>query len=683
MSMEKELIESYAKAAKALKAEGHDINEYLSNEHIARVFEDVARALSWETKYPEEFAEAGIEIKKFIPVYFKSLEGKSQGATLALLGKATIAMNEYKNEIRNNLILMDTRLEKLMKKLKPDTFESIRGSRWLLDESKQVDAVIAFSKQMPSVAFYPNRPKGLQGYPRSAYETFCMFDGKELKYYCSFMNISQARDFEERVEAGESLKVANEIIDSPWCFVKELGKNMKESFGYGKSYGNGSMPDGESYDKVQPFAVFSAENDFEGYEELEKEQELGEPYGMASEDEEVKESLLNKGMSKIGESDMQTERIEETEAAFDGSKLIELSPNEHPVFSKTCWMLMNEIAVASHAPIIKELVEKAKSLEDIPRLMSAIKKHISERENVLRFISNRFENLEEEVDKMKKSPKNESMSEFDRKLAALKDENAMLEAKQNEGKTFRQEPTDKENKWKVDEASLQLDGMSEIKFEAFKRKYLAYLKDDAFLSQIKDGLLEIFLRKAFKDNHGVVSEKDYNFLKGELDGWVRNIMNGKIKAPKLDEGKTYRNEPTDKNGRWRINEEGEEQPAPEQAAPAEPPPADPAQQPAPASEPPKEGAEAEPTVEDVVSQFIGGAKEKFPRLETAELEKLVMAAFQKIASEEAQGDDSVPKEVAEKVVSEALKLCEEYQEAKPLPDIKSKFDELVSPQKKN
>jgi len=70
----------------------------------------------------------------------------------------------------------------------------MKSFRELLQESKQVDSVIAFSERMPSVAFYPNKPKSLGEHPKSPFNTFCLSEGGELRYYCVLHDNSKIVD---------------------------------------------------------------------------------------------------------------------------------------------------------------------------------------------------------------------------------------------------------------------------------------------------------------------------------------------------------------------------------------------------------------------------------------------------------------------------------------------------------
>lgn len=142
----------------------------------------------------------------------------------------------------------------------------------------------------------------------------------------------------------------------------------------------------------------------------------------------------------------------------------------------------------------------------------------------------------------------------------------------------------------------------------------------------------------------------------------------KAGADMKNEGKTWRNEPTGKEGKWKLDEEGEQPPTAPAAPSANPAvPAGTAASPAPGAESPP--AEEEPTVEEVVAEFVNAVKGKFPRLEMTELEKLILTAFKSITNAESTSD-TVPTTVAEKVVKEAMKLCENYSAAKKGPGLK-------------
>jgi len=359
-------------------------------------------------------------------------------------------------------------------------------------ESKETDALIAFGGKSPSVAFYPNKPKSLNLYPRSPYSAFALTEKDELRFYCVFYPPGAFPPGKEWIES-DPLFAARQFIHNSKQFARmnngepeiaDIGKN-----GYGKAY---------------PFATFYEKDNYEGYEEFEKEQELGKPYAMEAGDE------LNKANK---ESNAMNENLKG--------------------------------AMGEYSDAEKELRSPIRKIHEI------------------------LNKIHETGEK-------------------------------------------------------NMNGKQPAQVESMIDAYDKF--DDSYVSFIR------FLEKP------------------------------------ISEGKTFKSSPASKNNRWKLSEDDI------------PPTAQPAQTPAPATttapeaapaEPPKEG-EPEPTVEEVVAEFITSTKGKFPRLETSELEQIVMNAFKQMTDTE-NAEDTVPMNVAEKVVKEAMTLCETYNSKKALPGIKTKF----------
>jgi hypothetical protein len=94
------------------------INEYVPNNHLVQVFEEVIDALVYELYFVEDFKKAGISFMKYAERDFKSIEGKSEKEAIKIIHAAYQTLREKDNEIRQNLKLMDTRLADLIMPIK-------------------------------------------------------------------------------------------------------------------------------------------------------------------------------------------------------------------------------------------------------------------------------------------------------------------------------------------------------------------------------------------------------------------------------------------------------------------------------------------------------------------------------------------------------------------------------------
>lgn len=90
--------------------EKHPINDYVPNNHVAKLFEEVIDALVYELYFEEDFKKAGISFMKYAERDFKSSEGKNEKEAIKIIHNAYQKLREKDNEIRQNLKLMDTRL---------------------------------------------------------------------------------------------------------------------------------------------------------------------------------------------------------------------------------------------------------------------------------------------------------------------------------------------------------------------------------------------------------------------------------------------------------------------------------------------------------------------------------------------------------------------------------------------
>ncbi len=94
------------------------INEFVPNNHIVQLFEEVIDAMVYELYFEEDFKKAGIEFMKYAQRDFLSIEVKGEKEAMAIIEKAYQTLREKDNEIRNNLKLMDIKLADLIMPIK-------------------------------------------------------------------------------------------------------------------------------------------------------------------------------------------------------------------------------------------------------------------------------------------------------------------------------------------------------------------------------------------------------------------------------------------------------------------------------------------------------------------------------------------------------------------------------------
>ena len=94
------------------------INEFVPNSHIIETFEEVIDAMVMELYFKEDFEREGIEFIKFAERDFKSIEGLEESEQIKIIHEAYQKLREKENEIRNNLKLMDTRLNDIVMPIK-------------------------------------------------------------------------------------------------------------------------------------------------------------------------------------------------------------------------------------------------------------------------------------------------------------------------------------------------------------------------------------------------------------------------------------------------------------------------------------------------------------------------------------------------------------------------------------
>ncbi|MYY26662.1 Eco57I restriction-modification methylase domain-containing protein [Elizabethkingia anophelis] len=101
-----------------LKKLKKEINNQVSNSHIAQLFEEVINAMVMELYFKEDFEKVGIEFLKYVERDFENIEGKSEVEQIEIIHNAYQKLREKDNEIRNNLKLMDIKLADIVMPIK-------------------------------------------------------------------------------------------------------------------------------------------------------------------------------------------------------------------------------------------------------------------------------------------------------------------------------------------------------------------------------------------------------------------------------------------------------------------------------------------------------------------------------------------------------------------------------------
>ena len=101
-----------------LKKLKKEINDQVSNNHIAQLFEEVIDAMVMELYFKEDFEKAGIEFINYIERDFESIEGKEEPEQIEIIHNAYQKLRKKDNEIRNNLKLMDIKLADIIMPIK-------------------------------------------------------------------------------------------------------------------------------------------------------------------------------------------------------------------------------------------------------------------------------------------------------------------------------------------------------------------------------------------------------------------------------------------------------------------------------------------------------------------------------------------------------------------------------------
>ncbi|HFU75615.1 MAG TPA: hypothetical protein ENK66_05140, partial [Arcobacter sp.] len=93
-----------------LKATEESIDNYVDNEYIAKLFEDVIDAMVLELYFEDEMKEVGFAFISHAKELFKSIENLSDSATKDIINNAYQSLREKDNPIRNDLQLLPIRV---------------------------------------------------------------------------------------------------------------------------------------------------------------------------------------------------------------------------------------------------------------------------------------------------------------------------------------------------------------------------------------------------------------------------------------------------------------------------------------------------------------------------------------------------------------------------------------------
>jgi len=106
-----------------LKTLDNPINEYVSNEHIAKSFEEVIDAMVYELYFKEEFESKLIAFEKekgyikfieYAKEDYLPIDGKNEQESIEIINQSYKRLKEPYNKIRNNLILLPIEFKELI-----------------------------------------------------------------------------------------------------------------------------------------------------------------------------------------------------------------------------------------------------------------------------------------------------------------------------------------------------------------------------------------------------------------------------------------------------------------------------------------------------------------------------------------------------------------------------------------
>ena len=95
------------------------INKHVPNSHITQLFEEVVDAMVMELYFEEDFKNASIEFTKYVERDFKPIDHlKNHDEKINVIHETYQRLRQKDNEIRNNLKLMDIKLEDIVMPVK-------------------------------------------------------------------------------------------------------------------------------------------------------------------------------------------------------------------------------------------------------------------------------------------------------------------------------------------------------------------------------------------------------------------------------------------------------------------------------------------------------------------------------------------------------------------------------------
>ena len=95
-----------------------NLNNHVSNTHIAETFSDVIDALTMEMYFKADFEKKSISFINYAQRDFESIEGQTESEQIESIHKIYQKLREGDNEIRNNLKLMDIKLADIVVPIK-------------------------------------------------------------------------------------------------------------------------------------------------------------------------------------------------------------------------------------------------------------------------------------------------------------------------------------------------------------------------------------------------------------------------------------------------------------------------------------------------------------------------------------------------------------------------------------
>lgn len=101
-----------------LKSNDTQINEYVSNIHIAEIFEEVINAMVFELFFPEDFSSSDVSINEHVTALLLPFNHLNEDITLEIIHQVYRAFKDPSSKLRNNMKLMDIRLDQIINLIK-------------------------------------------------------------------------------------------------------------------------------------------------------------------------------------------------------------------------------------------------------------------------------------------------------------------------------------------------------------------------------------------------------------------------------------------------------------------------------------------------------------------------------------------------------------------------------------